>query len=88
MFPEIKIAEDKIITEENGIYTNGGAYSFLNLILYLVEKIFDRSVAVYCSKVFQIDMERTAQTHFTIFNIQKVTEMKWSAKRRPILKNI
>lgn len=71
MFPEIKIAEDKIITEENGIYTNGGAYSFLNLILYLVEKIFDRSVAVYCSKVFQIDMERTAQSHFTIFNIQK-----------------
>ncbi|GAL85457.1 AraC family transcriptional regulator [Sporocytophaga myxococcoides] len=71
MFPEIKVAEDKIITDENGIYTNGGAYSFLNLILYLVEKIFDRSVAVYCSKVFQIDMERTAQSHFTIFNIQK-----------------
>lgn len=71
MFPEIRIAEDKIITDENGIYTNGGAYSFLNLVLYLVEKIFDRSVAVYCSKVFQIDMERTAQSHFTIFNIQK-----------------
>jgi len=71
MFPEIRIAEDKIITEENGIYTNGGAYSFLNLVLYLVEKIFDRSVAVYCSKVFQIDMERTEQSHFTIFSIQK-----------------
>lgn len=71
MFPRVTVAEDKIITEENGIYTNGGAYSFLNLVLYLVEKIFDRSTAILCSKVFQIDMERTTQSQFTIFQIQK-----------------
>ncbi|HZY79775.1 MAG TPA: helix-turn-helix domain-containing protein [Cyclobacteriaceae bacterium] len=71
MFPDVNVAEDKIITEENGIYTNGGAYSFLNLVLYLVEKLFDRSTAILCSKVFQIDLERTTQSHFTIFQIQK-----------------
>ena len=71
MFPGVKIAEDKIITDENGIYTNGGGYSFLNLMLYLVEKIFDRQTAIFCSKIFQIDIERTTQSQFTIFHIQK-----------------
>ena len=35
-FPEIHLETDKLITDENGIYTNGGAYSFLNLIIYLI----------------------------------------------------
>lgn len=71
MFPKVKIAEGKIITDESGIYTNGGGYSFLNLMLYLVEKIFDRTTSVFCSKVFQIDIERTTQSAFTIFQGQK-----------------
>jgi len=71
MFPDVKIAGDKIITDENGIYTNGGGYSFLNLMLYLVEKIFDRQTAIFCSKIFQIDIERTTQSQFSIFHIQK-----------------
>ncbi|HVY76040.1 MAG TPA: helix-turn-helix domain-containing protein [Puia sp.] len=71
MFPGVRVAEDKIITDENGIYTNGGGYSFLNLMLYLVEKLFDRRAAIYCSKVFQIDMERNSQSPFTIFHSQK-----------------
>lgn len=71
MFPGVSIATGKIITDENGIYTNGGAYSFLNLMLYLVEKLFDRSIAILCSKVFQIDVERTTQSPFMIFQVQK-----------------
>ena len=43
----------------------------MNLMLYLAEKIFDRQTAVFCSKVFQIDIERTTQSQFTIFHIQK-----------------
>src|SRR6185436_1850934 len=45
--------------------------SFLNLILFLVEKYFDRPTAVLCAKVFQIDMERTLQSPFFIFQAQK-----------------
>ncbi|MCE7063357.1 GlxA family transcriptional regulator [Dyadobacter sp. CY343] len=73
-FPEIDVQKDRLITDENGIYTNGGAYSFLNLILYLVEKYFDRQTAIFCSKVFQIDMEREAQSPFIIFAGQKSHE--------------
>ena len=71
MFPKVKIAEGKLITDERGIYTNGGGYSFLNLMIYLVEKLFDRTTAIFCSKIFQIDMERTTQSPFTIFHAQK-----------------
>lgn len=71
LFPKVLVAGDKIITAENGIYTNGGAYSFLNLILYLVEHLFDRDTAIHCSKVFQIEMDRDSQCPFTIFLTQK-----------------
>jgi len=71
MFPKINVQTDKLITDENGIYTNGGAYSFLNLIIYLVEKYFDRQTAIFCSKVFQIEMDRQSQSAFIIFKGQK-----------------
>ena len=70
-FPKVNLQTDKLITDENGIYTNGGAYSFLNLIIYLVEKYYDRQTAIYCSKVFQVEMDRQSQSAFTIFTGQK-----------------
>ena len=74
MFPEINVQTDKLITDENGIYTNGGAYSFLNLIIYLIEKYYDRQTAIFCSKVFQIEMDRQTQSAFIIFKGQKSHE--------------
>ena len=71
MFPKVNLQADKLITDENGIYTNGGAYSFLNLMIYLVEKYYDRPTAVFCSKVFQIEIDRQSQSAFTIFTGQK-----------------
>jgi transcriptional regulator GlxA family with amidase domain len=72
MFPNVNLEPDKLITDENGIYTNGGAYSFLNLIIYLVEKYYDRKTAIFCSKVFQIELDRNSQSAFTIFTGQKL----------------
>ena len=52
LFPNVNLLPDKLITAERGIYTNGGAYSFLNLILFLVEKYFDRETAILLFKNF------------------------------------
>ena len=71
MFPEVNLQTDHLITDENGIYTNGGAYSFLNLVIYLIEKYYDRRTAIFCSKVFQIEMDRNSQSEFAIFTGQK-----------------
>ena len=72
MFPKVNLQADKLITDENGIYTNGGAYSFLNLMLYLIEKYYDRPTAILLSKVFQIEIDRHSQSTFTIFKGQKL----------------
>lgn len=72
MFPNVNLQTDKLITDEDGIYTNGGAYSFLNLLIYLVEKYYDRQTAIFCSKIFQVEMDRQTQSVFTIFKGQKM----------------
>lgn len=70
-FPEIRLQTEQLITYQDGIYTNGGAFSFLNLVIYLVEKYFDRPTAILCSKIFQIEMDRQSQSQFIIFSGQK-----------------
>lgn len=72
LFPKVNLQTDQLITDEFGIYTNGGAYSFLNLIIYLIEKYYDRQTAIFCSKVFQIELDRKSQSTFTIFRGQKL----------------
>ncbi len=71
-FPKVKLMDDQLITDEKGIYTNGGAYSFLNLMIYLIEKYYDRQAAIYCSKIFQIEPDRNKQSSFAIFTGQKL----------------
>lgn len=70
-FPRVNLQTEKLITDEKGIYTNGGGYSFLNLLIYLVEKYYDRQTAVFIAKLFQIEMDRQSQSAFTIFTGQK-----------------
>ena len=71
LFPDVNLQTDKLITDENGIYTNGGAYSFLHLLMYLVEKFYGREAAIHCAKYFQIDLDRNLQAEFSIFNGHK-----------------
>jgi transcriptional regulator GlxA family with amidase domain len=71
MFPNAELIPEKIITEEQGIYTSGGAYSFINLVLHLIEKYSGRDVALFLSKVLEVEIERDSQSPFTIFMGQK-----------------
>lgn len=74
MFPDVNLMDDKIMTEDDGIYTSGGAYSYLNLLLYLVEKFAARDVAILIAKTYVIDIDRTSQSPFIIFQGQKEHE--------------
>ncbi|HRE39999.1 MAG TPA: helix-turn-helix domain-containing protein [Ignavibacteria bacterium] len=71
MFPDVILEDDKIITDEKRIYTSGGASSYWNLLLYLVEKFTDRETAILASKYFELDINRVSQSPFTIFRGQK-----------------
>lgn len=71
MFPDVNLVTEKILTDEQGIYSSGGAFSYLNLILYLIEKYAGRDIAILSAKVFAIEIERDNQLSFTIFQGQK-----------------
>ena len=71
MFPDVILLDDKIMTAQDGIYTSGGAYSYLNLLLYLIEKYAGRDAAVFISKTFMIDIDRDSQSPFIMFRGQK-----------------
>lgn len=71
MYPEVDLQDGSIITEEDGIYSSGGANSYFNLLLYLLEKYANRDVAILASKYFAIDIDRSSQAPFTIFQGQK-----------------
>lgn len=70
-YPDADLVDDKILTEDRGLYTSGGAYSFLNLIVYLIEKYAGRELAILVSKAFMIDIDRHSQSPFIIFSGQK-----------------
>jgi transcriptional regulator GlxA family with amidase domain len=87
MFPDIELVTDKIITDEHGVYTSGGAFSSANLILYIIEKYAGRDVAIHCSKIFQIDMDRCSQSPFIIFQGQKDHEDEPVKKAQEFIEN-
>jgi transcriptional regulator GlxA family with amidase domain len=71
MFPSIELVSDKIITDEQGIYSSGGANSFWNLLLYILEKYTDRELSILAAKYFAIEIDRSSQSAFIMFRGQK-----------------
>ena len=87
LFPSVDLTTDQLITDNNGIYTTGGAISSMNLILYLIEKHYDRETAIYIAKRFQIDINRSSQSPFTIFIGQKDHEDSEIRKAQLFMEN-
>ncbi|SDJ85585.1 Transcriptional regulator GlxA family, contains an amidase domain and an AraC-type DNA-binding HTH domain [Catalinimonas alkaloidigena] len=71
MFPEVTLVDDRIVTEQNGVYSSGGASSYWNLLLHLVEKYTDRATAILASKFFVLDLNRDTQSPFSVFKGQR-----------------
>lgn len=87
MYPGVTVVDDKIMTEEDGIYTSGGAYSYLNLLLYLVEKFAGRQEAVIIAKAYSIDIDRSNQSAFIMFSGQKAHEDESIKKAQEYIEN-
>ena len=71
MFPDVTLVADKIVTQERRVFTSGGANSYWNLLLHLVEKYTDRAMAILAAKFFAIEIDRDSQSAFMMFNGQK-----------------
>lgn len=70
-YPAVEVVDGSIITEEERLYSSGGAHSYWNLLLYILEKYTDRNIAILASKYFAIDIDRDNQSAFAMFKGQK-----------------
>lgn len=74
MFPEVTLVDGRIISEQDGLYSSGGATSYWNLLLHLVEKYAGREMAIIAAKVYALEIDRKSQSPFAMFTGQKKHE--------------
>ncbi len=74
MFPEVNLVDGRIVTEQQGLYSSGGATSYWSLLLHLVEKYAGRDMAIMASKIYALEIDRKSQSPFAMFNGQKKHE--------------
>jgi transcriptional regulator GlxA family with amidase domain len=63
MFPKVNLQPDRLITDENGIYTNGGAYSFLNLMVYWWKNTTTGKLPFSAPKFFKLKLTGRVNPH-------------------------
>lgn len=66
-FPDIRLEADQLLIDNGQVICAGGATSFIDLCLYLVEKLGSPSLALACSKLLIIDARRSEQTPYMSF---------------------
>ncbi|RZJ66626.1 MAG: helix-turn-helix domain-containing protein [Flavobacterium sp.] len=66
-FPKVLVQADAVVTEQDRIFTSGGATNSFHLMIYLIEKFCSRAVAVRTAKIFSVDIDRKQQSYFGTF---------------------
>ncbi|WP_207433109.1 GlxA family transcriptional regulator [Sabulibacter ruber] len=67
-FPQVQVQPEAVVTQDNGVFTSGGATSSFHLMLRLIQLHCGQEMAVQIAKYFAIDMDRTQQACFDTFS--------------------
>lgn len=70
-FPDINLCSEKIIVDNGDIFMSGGATSFQNLMIYLIDKFMGHQIALGVSRLYLIDIHKDNQNSYSILNLQK-----------------
>ncbi|MDC0662783.1 GlxA family transcriptional regulator [Marinobacter sp. SS21] len=63
-YPELRLAADQLLVDNGQIICAGGATAFVDLCLYLVERLSSAALALACSKLLVLDHRRGEQTPY------------------------
>ncbi|MEN7550867.1 helix-turn-helix domain-containing protein [Rapidithrix thailandica] len=76
-FPEVRLIEDKIFVEDHDLYTCGGAYAFVHLIIYLIEKYCGKETALQLSNSYLANPNDSPYRPVTyaLFGIHKTLDL-------------
>src|SRR5215469_12639999 len=70
-YPAVKVTADRMIVDTGDVITSGGATSFLNLVLYLVERFAGHDRANHAAKVLLVDGHRPSQRPYIAFGRER-----------------
>jgi len=70
-YPRVRLAPQAVLVDQGRVVTAGGATSFVNLALFLVERLLGADVARAASKMFLVDVNKSPQGAYAIFSTQK-----------------
>jgi transcriptional regulator GlxA family with amidase domain len=63
-FPKIELQIERLLVKSERIHTGGSVTSYLNLVLSIIEKFEGKDLALSCSKIMLIDINRFSQAPF------------------------
>jgi transcriptional regulator GlxA family with amidase domain len=70
-YPQVELRPESLITDEGSLICGGGAFSCFDLTLYLVERYCGFDIAAQCGKSLLLDIGRTSQLPYAVFEYQK-----------------
>jgi transcriptional regulator GlxA family with amidase domain len=72
---DVTLVDGRIVTEQQGLYSSGGATSYWNMLLHLVEKHAGREMAIIASKVYALEIDRKTQSPFIMLTGKRSMKM-------------
>lgn len=69
-FPETKMEDEKVIVDQAGLYSCGGAFSFTSFMIYLISRFCGRHEALIAAKMLMINVHEEPQNSFSLFQFQ------------------
>jgi len=70
-YPQVRLQPEAIVVDQGRVVTAGGATSFLNLALYIVERVLGAEAARAASRMFLVDVNKGPQTAYAMFATQR-----------------
>jgi transcriptional regulator GlxA family with amidase domain len=70
-YPRVDLRPQEILVDAGRLLTTGGATSFLNFALYLIERLYGSEAARASARMFLIDERKAPQGAYAIFSGQK-----------------
>jgi len=70
-YPGVRLKPQAVLVDQGRVVTAGGATSFINLTLFLVERLLGPQVAWAASRMFLVDPNKAPQGAYAMFSSQK-----------------
>lgn len=65
-YPGVKLNTGRLLVEDGRLISSGAITSYLNLVLFLIEKFAGKNLALSCSKMMLIDINKHFQAPYSV----------------------